>query len=230
MIDGEVVHVDKSGRESFTGSQRRCSTEDPLPSLIREFPVKYKVWDCLAYKGVNIETEPLLERKRKLKSLFWKILDERFETIQFETEMYCLQVAWQKAIDQDREGIIVKDSKSGYEHKRSWKWRKVKNWKWEKLHVCGYTPGLRARSSFFGALVLENEAGQFRGLAGSGFNEADLMRFKYLFMDAPDMVKPFSDSQVGSHYTAKKVKTEVLIKYYQTTDSQVMRFPIFSMG
>jgi bifunctional non-homologous end joining protein LigD len=227
VIDGEVVYVDKNGREQFTASQRRCSTQEPLPSLIRDFPVEYAVWDLLSINNVNIEDSAYLRRKVALDELLSKVDDD---VVHYVPYMMDLQMAWKQVIKEDREGLIVKDSKSGYEHKRSWKWRKVKNWKWEKLHVVGYTPGIRARFHFFGALVLENSEGQYRGLAGSGFDDGDLQRFKHLFADAPDMSKPFSDSQVGSCYTAKKVETEVLVKYYQLTEANVMRFPIYSMG
>lgn len=237
VIDGEIVSI-KDGQEQFTPQQRRCRTEYPEQSFIKQIPLNFEAFDLLSINGQNIETEPYFERKIKLLNLFSKLTtnfqplkdymnDEVVKYVPYERD---LQKAWKQVIQKDWEGLIVKDKLSAYEHKRSWKWRKVKNWKWEVCHVVGYTPGIRARSSFFGALVLENSEGQYRGLVGSGFSEWDLRRFKNLFTDSPSMDKPFSDSQVGSHYTAKKVATEVLVKYYQLTESGVMRFSTYYMG
>jgi len=69
--------------------------------------------------------------------------------------------------------------------------------------------------------------GIFRGCAGSGFNEWELRKFKDLFTDAPRMANPYSDTQVGNPYTAVQTDAEVLVKFYQVTDNNVFRFPIY---
>ena len=138
-----------------------------------------------------------------------------------------LPEAWEEAVKQDREGLIVKQLESPYEEgDRSFNWLKVKNWRFERCNVVGFTAGERARSHFFGSLVLEQN-GQFRGCAGSGFNGWELRRFKDMFSDAPRVPKPYSDEQVGEPYTAVKVNIQVLVKYYQITENKVFRFPIF---
>lgn len=68
---------------------------------------------------------------------------------------------------------------------------------------------------------------QFRGCAGSGFNDWELRKFKDLFSDAQRIPNPYSSEQVGEPYTAARLKTQVLVKFYQVTDAGVMRFPIF---
>jgi len=43
IIDGEVVYIrPETGREEFTGSQRRCSTQFPDVLLRRQYPVVFK--------------------------------------------------------------------------------------------------------------------------------------------------------------------------------------------
>jgi len=129
-------------------------------------------------------------------------------------------------VTKNREGIIAKQLDSAYVHERSYSWQKVKNWRFVVCNVAGYTPGERARSPFFGSLVLEKD-GKYLGNVGSGFNEWELRKFKDMFSDAPKIPKPYSDLVVGEAYTAARLKTEVLVKYYQLTDSGVMRFPVF---
>jgi ATP-dependent DNA ligase len=151
-------------------------------------------------------------------------------TILYEHSMTNLVKAWEYAIAHNHEGLIIKDQNSNYVHERSFKWKKVKNWRFKKLNVVGYTPGQNARTSFFGALVLANEKGEFAGCVGSGFDSWELRKWKNHFGKQPSMTQPFSSMQVGSPYTAVKSDWEVLVKYYQTTPSGVMRFPIYCLS
>jgi len=225
-VDGEVVYLDpNTGEEKFTPCQRRCSTQYPDPYFREQFPVRFEVFDLLEADGVNVEREPYYERKDRLyKLLTVNTEDDTVEYVPYDSN---LPEAWEEAVKREREGLIVKQLESPYEEgDRSYKWLKVKNWRFEACNVVGFTAGERARSAFFGALVLAKD-GKFRGCAGSGFNEWELRRFKDIFSDAPRMPKPYSDGQVGNPYTAVKVDLQVLVKYYQITDNNVFRFPIF---
>jgi len=222
-IDGEVVFINpKTGHEEFTPCQRRCATHYPDPYLREQFPVKMKAFDVLEVNGFNVEKAPYFKRKKYL----WELLagvDETVEYVQFEED---LAKAWNEAIQQDREGLIIKQYQSPYEHDRSYNWLKVKNWRFEACDVIGFTAGINSRSSFFGSLVLEKD-GKFRGCAGSGFNDWELRKFKDIFADAARTPLRYSYAQVGEPYTPVKVNTQVLVKYYQVTENNVMRFPIF---
>jgi len=223
VIDGEIVYINpKTGHEEFTPNQRRCSTHYPDPYLREQFPVKMEAFDVLEADGTNVEKMPYLKRKELLVHLL-NAVDDTVEFVPFEKD---LPNAWERTIEQEREGLIVKQSESPYEHDRSYSWLKVKNWRFEVCHVVGFTAGENARSPFFGSLVLERN-GKFRGCAGSGFNDWELRKFKDIFSGAPRIPKPYSDVQVGEPYTAVKVNIRVLVKFYQVTDAGVMRFPIF---
>jgi len=221
-VDGEIVYINpETGREEFTPGQRRCATHYPDPYLREQFPVKMEAFDILEAHGINVEMAPYFKRKKFL----WEFLggNETVEYVPFEED---LPAAWNETIEQEREGLIVKQYESPYEHDRSYNWLKLKNWRFEVCNVIGFTAGENARSNFFGSLVLEKN-GEFRGCAGSGFNEWELRKFKDIFSDAPRTPLPYSYEQVGDPYTAVKVDIQVLVKYYQITDSNVMRFPIF---
>lgn len=231
ILDSEVVYLDPTtGEEKFTPSQRRCSTQYPDSYFIDQFPLKMEVFDILAADGTNVERVPYSNRKDMLWDVFAgeDSIMEYGQTIEYVPFEKDLPQAWTEVIRKDREGLIVKQTESAYEEDdRSYNWLKVKNWRFELCDVVGFTPGINSRSFFFGSLVLERK-GSFRGCAGSGFNEWELRKFKDLFSDAPRTPKPYSEEQVGSAYTAAKLKTRVLVKFYQITDSNVLRFPVFT--
>lgn len=228
-LDLEVVHIDsETGEEKFTPCQRRCSTQYPDPYFIGQIPLRGEVFDVLNADGTNVEHEPYLKRKE----LLWDLLagedsimeyGGKIEYVPFEKD---LVKVWNEAIEKQREGLIAKRSESAYEHDRSYSWLKVKNWRFEVCDVIGFTPGINSRSSFFGSLVLEKD-GKLRGCVGSGFNEWELRKFKDIFSDAQKIPLRYSYEQVGETYTAVKVDIQVLVKFYQVTDNNVMRFPIF---
>ena len=225
IIDSEVVYINpKTGREEFTPCQRRCATHYPDSYLREQFPVKLEAFDVLQVHGLNVEKKPYYERKDMLYKLLMKHTeDNTIEYVSYESD---LVKAWNEAVAKNREGLIVKQKDSPYEHDRSYNWLKVKNWIFEVCNAVGFTLGENARSSFFGSLVLEKD-GKFRGCAGSGFNEWELRKFKDIFSDAQRIPSPYSYQQVGEPYTAVKVNIQVLVKFYQVTENNVMRFPIF---
>lgn len=228
-LDGEIVFVNPTtGREEFTPGQRRCATQVPSDYFVKQNPVKYEAFDIIEESGESLEHMRYYQRKDILYKVIECNVDDHstVECVPYERD---LEKAWTEVIEQDREGLILKQDMSAYEHDRSYKWLKAKNWRFEVCNVAGFTPGTRARSFFFGSLVLEKD-GKYLGCAGSGFNDWELRKFKDLFTDAPRVTKPFSFDQVGGPYTAIKVNVQVLVKYYQITDSKVMRFPIFILG
>lgn len=231
ILDGEVVFIDVNGEEQFTPCQRRCATHFPDPLLRQQFPVKMEVFDILQADGKSMENKPYKERKDCLMENFFadeegllqECPEETIQYVQFETD---LLLEWKEAVRKNREGLIVKQGDSLYEHNRSYRWLKVKNWIFEACNVVGFTAGEGARGPFFGSLVLAQE-GKFRGCAGGGFNEWELRKTKDTLTDSSPTEQPFSSGQVGEPYKAVKTELQVLVKYYQTTDAGVMRFPIF---
>jgi len=228
-LDGEAVFLDLQGEEQFTACQRRCSTQYPDPCLIQQLPIKMEVFDALEGDGISLEREPYLNRKATLQRILER--DRIDSTIEYVPFVKDLPKAWDEVIKKEREGLIAKQVDSPYnEGDRSFNWLKVKNWRFVCCNVVGFTPGERSRAHFFGSLVLEHN-GVFKGCVGSGFNEWELRKFKDLFSDAPKISKPYSDQQVGEPYTAVRLETRVLVKFYQvTTDNNVLRFPTFAIS
>ena len=223
-LDFEAVYLNpKTGEEEFTPAQRRCATQYPDFYLQQQYPLTAQVFDILEVQGVTVENEPYWKRKERLQKLLDGIDGDTVRYVPYETD---LVAAWNEAVAHNREGLIIKQRESGYEHMRSFSWLKVKNWQWRLCDVIGYTEGKNSRTPFFGALVLAYE-GKYCGKVGSGFNEWELRKFKDLFKDASTQSKVY-DAAVEEPYTPARLKTKVLVKYYQITEqSSVFRFPIF---
>jgi len=223
IIDGEVLYVNpETGREEFTGSQRRCSTQFPDVLLRRQYPVVFKVFDVIKLGSEYVVDKPYWKRKTLLRGL---VKDSGI--IQFVPYKRDVEKAWNEVVADGTEGLILKDFNSRYAlGERSWSWLKVKNWRNEECEVVGYTPGKNSRSGFFGALVLAKD-GKFRGCVGSGFNDCELLKVRDILRDSPKMPKLFPDSVVGESYTAVKTGLRVLVQYYQVNPSGVLRHPVF---
>lgn len=220
VLDSEVIYLDpNTGEELFTPCQRRCATQFPDWILREQFPVKMEVFDALVVDGVDVEHRPYSERKDLLQGL----LDGTEGTVEYVPFEMDLVKAWQGAVAKNREGLIAKSLSSPYEHDRSYQWLKVKNWRFMCCDIVGFTAGENARSPFFGSLVLSRD-GKYIGCVGSGFDEWELRKLKDIFTDSETAEKPFS---MGEPYRAVKVNVQALVKFYQVTDSGVLRFPIF---
>jgi bifunctional non-homologous end joining protein LigD len=76
------------------------------------------------------------------------------------------------------EGVIAKDARSPYEHRRSRKWLKFKCVSGQELVIGGFTEPSGSRRGFGALLVGYYEDGDLRyaGKVGTGFDEATLER------------------------------------------------------
>lgn len=219
-IDGEVVFINpKTGEEEFTPCQRRCSTYFPDFMLRQQYPVVLKAFDIIKLGDEVVTDKPYWRRKALLKNL---VGDS--EVLQYVAYRRDVEAAWKEVVEQQREGLVVKNFNSRYElGERSWNWLKIKNWKISEAEVVGYTLGVNSRAPYFGALVLAKD-GRFIGCVGSGFSDLDLMRIRDILRDSPRTAPPFL---TGEPYVAVKTGLRVLVKYYKVQESGIMRFPIF---
>ena len=222
IIDGEILYVNpETGREEFTPCQRRCSTQFPDLLLRRRYPIVFKAFDIIKL-GEYVVDKPYWKRKTLLRGLIRKL-----DTIQFVPYKRDVEKAWREVVEQQKEGLILKDFNSRYAlGERSWSWLKVKHWRVEECEVAGWTLGKDSRSGFFGSLVLAKD-GMFRGCVGSGFSNYELLKIRDILRDSLKMPKPFPDSVVGESYTAVKTGLRVLVQYYQVNPSGVLRHPVF---
>lgn len=224
ILDGEVVWISENGKEAFTPCQRRCSTQFPNPYLRMKYPLTFMVFDLIKVNGNMIVDKPYWKRKTMLRALLEKGVGERVKFVPYRRDV---KKAWEDVVNSNREGLILKNFNSRYEiGVRSWSWLKVKHWRTEECLVVGYCPSSKGRQ--FGSLVLANPMdGSFRGCVGGGFNDYEMAKIWNILQQSPEVSKPYPDTVVGEPYIAVKTNLKVLVKYYEVTDQNVLRFPIF---
>jgi len=136
IIDGEIISLDCD----FSKLQSRALTQDrnKIKNLMKTIPVKYMVFDILSLNEESVTNKPLRERVEILKSF----MDRNFS--QAEHLQICeygdIKELWAKVIENDDEGIIVKDLNATYENgKRSNGWLKYKNFKETTITITSFT-------------------------------------------------------------------------------------------
>ncbi|MBD0380703.1 DNA ligase [Paenibacillus sp. WST5] len=129
IIDGELIVPDHQGNPDFEAmSARFFSTKDKTPVIFYAF-------DILRYKGIDVTSLPLLERKDLLEKAF--VENENYKkVIIFEGRAsdYFKQIQ-----HQGLEGIVIKRADSKYAVSRRLKsWQKVINWIYADVYISGY--------------------------------------------------------------------------------------------
>jgi bifunctional non-homologous end joining protein LigD len=163
LLDGEVVHVDRSGHSSFSrlveelGKGARAN-------------IVYQVFDLLYIDGEDWTGEPLLSRKRRLSQLlqYAEGLAIRYsDHVEGQGEEL-----YRTACRQELEGIISKLASGPYRPGRSRDWLKVKCVSRQELVLCGYTPSTKSLDEI-GSLILgvhdRDGVLRYAGRVGTGF-------------------------------------------------------------
>jgi len=136
IIDGEIISLNGD----FSNLLTRALTSNPIKikELVNSIPVKYMVFDILSLNDKVLMNEPLRNRVEILKGL----MDKNFsENDKLEMCKYGdIKELWNEVIENDDEGIIVKDLNASYEaNKRSKGWLKYKNFKETTITITSYT-------------------------------------------------------------------------------------------
>jgi len=165
IYDGEII----SHCDTFNKIQRRAGTRDrrKQEELRKEIPAKYMVFDILNLKGQSLTSKPLRERIEILKKVFEEF-DKEVTNKKPSGGLITIEMAeykpinemLKKAHEEDREGIIVKNLNSPYEHKRSKGWLKCKFFLETTIKICRYTEnpkGIRVEDKFGNACQVAGE-------------------------------------------------------------------------
>lgn len=139
IIDGEVIAYDND----FSKLQRRALTKDlkKIEALQKEIPVKYMVFDILFYAGKTLMRETLESR---LVCLSQVIQDSEYVEL---CEYGDIDNLLMQVIEENGEGIVIKDMLGTYESKRSKNWIKHKLFKETTITITAFTDnpkGIRA--------------------------------------------------------------------------------------
>ncbi len=177
ILDGEVVVLDEQGKPDFGRLQTRFGVDDAKRAdlLRRTIPVTYVAFDLLHLNGKDLMSLPLLERKKRLKSVLKEGPHLLYgDHVEKEGRRFFTEAS-KKGI----EGIIAKDRNSPYlPGSRGNCWIKIKGINTVDCIIIGYTRGEGARSSTFGSLVVAAYGSKgvlvHLGNVGGGFDNQTL--------------------------------------------------------
>lgn len=218
IIDGEVVAFDELGRPSFSRLQQGAR------------PVTFMAFDIVRRDGRDLTALGYRERRSILIETLtpgphWVIPEAQFG------DGAALLAATQKL---GLEGVIAKRVDSVYEPgRRSLNWRKVKNVNLQEFVIGGWTPGERARSTTFGAIIVGYYDGphlRFAGKVGSGFDGADLASLQAQFNQIEIKECPFEPPPPRivarrAHWVRPELVAQV--HFTEWTADGILRHPVF---
>ena len=228
ILDGEIVALDANGASSFK------TLQDELSHGHSE-SLQYYVFDLLSLDGEDLRGLPLLERKRRLKTLLQKgdagtrvIYSEHFAYESDVLEHVC-GLAY--------EGVICKRGDARYSSGRNRNWLKVKCHKRQEFVIGGFTEPKGGGPKHFkekgiGALLLGYYAEEklvYAGKVGTGFDTETSLDIRKLLDDRALKVMAFdevpADGRRGTHWVEPNLVCEV--EFSEWTADGRLRHPSF---
>jgi DNA ligase D-like protein (predicted ligase) len=231
IIDGEVVVLREDGVPDFGRLQARFGVDDPkrVDILGRTTPVTYVAFDLLHLDGQDIITRPLVERKKRLKSIVregpYLLYGDHIEA---EGTHF-----FKEATSRGFEGVIGKESQSQYvPGLRTDYWIKTKKIDTTDCVVVGFSEGEGARAPTFGSLILGayDDAGRLKhvGNVGGGFSNTTLYDVKGKLSRIEKRTATVEGSvDSPTPVTWVKPKLVVEVAYMALTNDGRLRFPRF---
>ncbi|RBL93715.1 DNA ligase D [Chitinophaga flava] len=221
VLDGEIIVLDNKKNSHFQLLQNYKTTGKG--NLV------YMVFDLLHLNGSELQQLTLLERKSLLKDLVDQLNDKR---VQFSAHVLKKgKDFFQKAQQQQWEGIIAKKTDSTYEEgRRTMSWLKIKVTNEQEALICGFTAPRGSRKKL-GALVLglyEDKKLKYIGNCGGGFNDAMLTILYNKLMPLVQKTSPFTQKiKTDMPVTWVKPKLVCQVKFSEWTGDGILRMPVF---
>ncbi|MHB8381387.1 MAG: DNA ligase D [Candidatus Binataceae bacterium] len=233
VIDGEIVAVDTAGRPNFQLLQTRMHVNDQrqIARLSYSVPVRYFVFDLLAYNQYDARALPLETRKHLLSELI-----KGDGPVRFSDHVLGRGKDFYSAVGEQRlEGMVAKLRSSPYRGARNGDWLKIKCPLISNFVVGGYTdPG--GTRTHFGALLLgqyERDGSlRFTDKVGTGFDRDTLRKLHALLVKLTQTKSPFRKALSDEPYPGKDAhfaRPELVgrIKFGEWTDRGGIRHPSF---
>lgn len=230
VLDGEIVVFDDKGRPSFQGIIQRFSLQNDrdIRAWDASAQVDFLLFDLLHLDGSDLRNVTLANRRRVLEKLnprtrCIKVLDAYPEDG---------ELLYEQAAKLGLEGIVGKRLNSTYrDGTRSRDWIKVKGYHTEEFLICGYTEGMGARKSTFGALLLGRLEGakmHYCGSVGGGFSDLQLVEIRSMLEKLPPTKNPFGKAlDVRGKPTFVEPQLVAEVRFMTWTKERILRFPIF---
>lgn len=219
ILDGEVVLLNEKNLPDF---QKLQHYENHL-----NYPLVYYAFDLLALDGKKTTQLALHERKELLKKLI-----KQNRIIQYSDHVTGQGISFfEKARERGLEGVMAKKADSSYAAGyRSKEWLKIKNIQSTEAVIVGYTAP-RGGRHYFGSIVLankKNKGWQYRGHAGTGFNEEMLQTLYNTMQPLVSKQSPFKNKvPVNNAVTWLRPQLVADIAYTEITKDGIFRHPVF---
>jgi bifunctional non-homologous end joining protein LigD len=231
IIDGEVVVLGENGTPNFGSLQARFGVDDPkrVSMLAKTTPVTYVAFDLLHLDGQDVINLPLIERKKRLKSI---VKEGPYLLYGDHVEVEGTRF-FKEATHRGFEGVIAKESQSQYvPGMRTDYWIKIKQINTADCVVVGFSEGEGSRVPTFGSLILAayDEDGKLQhvGNVGGGFSNDNLEQIKRK-LDKLRTEGPTIQGPVDSPTPVTWVKPGLVVEvaYMAVTNDRRLRFPRF---
>jgi bifunctional non-homologous end joining protein LigD len=218
VIDGELVALDKEGVSHFQLLQN---------ALRHEAKLQYCAFDLMFHDGEDLRGLPLLERKKRLRSIL-----PRHRLLAFSAHRKTSGIKFfEEAESKGLEGIMAKRADSTYlSGARTDDWLKIKTSKRQEVVIAGFTAPRRSRPHF-GALVLavrDMNGWCYIGHVGTGFSHRTLEELHSKLMPLKSAKSPFP-AKVKDEAVTTWVKPSLVaeVKFTEWTKAGEMRHPVY---
>jgi bifunctional non-homologous end joining protein LigD len=232
ILDGEIAALGPDGVTSFQRLQPRLGLESAadIARADETIPALFFVFDLTYLDGYDLTGVPLEYRK----ALLGAVVRQSELLRMVEPLAGRGEELFRWAVARRMEGLVAKHRASPYRPgQRSDQWLKIKGKLTDEFVIGGYSQGLRARESTFGALLLgQYEDGRlvYTGHVGTGFTRELLAELKAkldaLKCDQP----PFAFGEVPYFRTPVTwIRPELVgeVKFVEWTRDRRLRAPVF---
>jgi bifunctional non-homologous end joining protein LigD len=229
VLDGEIVALDTDARPSFELLQRRINLSRPsdIERGVRLIALDLVLFDIPFVEGTWIGGHPLQARLERLTAAV-EFGERVLRSDPIAEQGIALFTA---ANAKGLEGIVGKSRLSHYiPGKRTRDWLKVKTVQEIDCVIGGFTPGLNARSSSLGALLVGlYDGGSLRyiGSVGTGFTDKALAAMKSLLESIESAASAFDEPPRIKGVRWVQPKLVCTVEYREMTTGLKLRAPAF---
>ncbi len=184
VLDGEMVITDAGGKTDFQALQNYLrSPKGRTPTYI--------VFDLLAFEGVDLRGQYLIERKEKLETIMQDCPKNLYYSRHLQGNG---KQSFTTACEMDMEGIVGKKANSVYSGTRNGDWIKLKCDKRQELVIGGYALSQKKTEGISSLLlgVYQGDEFIYAGRAGTGLSETDVRELQGKFEKLIRSESPFT--------------------------------------
>ena len=229
VADGEIICFDEEGRSSFRALQQRFHLMDQtkIRARAKRYPASIALFDLLWFNRRDLSGEPLIERKRLLRSAVkWSERVLWTESIAGKGKEL-----FRQACRRGEEGIIGKLASSCYVGRRDGSWVKIKCLGRQEFVIGGFTDPQRSRVGLGALLVGYFEQGRllYAGKVGTGYTRQTLLELRDHLNGLEQRACPFVAGEPpeapGVHWVRPELVAE--IAFAEWTANGLLRQPRF---